>query len=111
MKKRLLSIVLTLCMVLMLVPQAVFADGGVDYLYCDANGANWQTGTKQTGKYTVVTSSDTEWTTGWYVVKGDVPINSRVTVSGDVHLILADGCELTVNGGIQVEDNSDAASY
>ena len=57
-----------------------------------------------------VTSEDTAWTgttenPGWYVVNTDVTIDSRVTVSGNVHLILADGCTLTVNGGIQVQDN------
>ena len=39
------------------------------------------------------------------MVDSDVTIDSRVTVSGNVHLILADGCNLTVNGGIQVQDN------
>ena len=39
------------------------------------------------------------------MVQGTVEIGSRVTVSGDVHLILTDGCTLTVNGGIQVQDN------
>ena len=48
--------------------------------------------------------------TTWYVVKGDVTIGTatapiRVTVTGDVHLVLADGCNFTVYGGIQVQDN------
>lgn len=59
---------------------------------------------------TVVTETDTEngWSNGWYVATGDVTIPSRITVSGNAHLILADGCTLTVNGGIQVQgkDNS-----
>ena len=78
----------------------------VDYLYCDANGANWQTGKRPAGTYIPVTDGDIEWTTGWYVVTGKLTIDGRVTVSGDVHLILTDGSELTVNGGIQVQDNS-----
>ena len=99
-KRKLLSIVLSLCMVMALMPQMVFADGGVPYL--DASGVQ-----KTCGSATVVTSSDTEWTgiaenPGWYVVQGNVTISSRVTVNGDVHLILADGCKLTVNGGIGV---------
>ena len=46
--KKWLCVLLTLCMVLTLVPPAAFAEtkGNVDYLYCDENGANWQTGTK-----------------------------------------------------------------
>ena len=83
----------------------------VDYLYCDANGANWQTGKRLAGTYIPVTDGNIEWTgttenPGWYVVTGKVTIDGRITVSGNVHLILTDGSELTVNGGIQVQDNS-----
>ena len=60
--------------------------------------------------YTLVTAGDTAWsdtTGGWYVLNSDVAIGSRVKVTGNVHLILADGCKLTVNGGIEVaQDNS-----
>ena len=103
-KRKLLSIVLSLCMVMTLMPQMVFADGGVPYL--DASGVQ-----KTCGSATVVTSSDTEWTgiaenPGWYVAQGNVTISSRVKVDGDVHLILADDCKLTVNGGIGVSQSS-----
>ncbi|MGN0347977.1 MAG: hypothetical protein ACI4DR_00430, partial [Roseburia sp.] len=109
MRKQMLSIVLSLCMVLALMPQMAFAEGSVTYL--DADGT-----LKTSTSATEVTSSDTEWTgtttnPGWYVVNTNVTIGTednpqRVTVSGDVRLILADGCTLTVNGGIQVQDNS-----
>ena len=79
---------------------ALAADPVTDVSYLD------ETGTSQTcDSATEVTSSDTGWTTDWYVVQGTVEIGSRVTVSGDVHLILTDGCTLTVNGGIQVQDD------
>ena len=104
MKKRIFSIVIVLCMVLTFVPTTVFAAGNVSYL--DENGVS-QTCTSATE----VTSSDTGWTTGWYVVQGTVEIGSRVTVDGDVHLILADGCKLTVNGGIKVEDPNALTIY
>ena len=98
MKKRILSILLCCVMLVGLLPTVALAEGGVSYLD--------ETGTSQTcDSATEVTSSDTEWTTGWYVVQGTVEIGSRVTVSGDVHLILTDGCTLTVNGGIQVQDD------
>lgn len=46
-------------------------------------------------------------TGGWYIVRGSVEISSRVTVTGNVHLILKDGCELKAAKGINVgEDNS-----
>lgn len=59
---------------------------------------------KSVTNYTEVENSTTAWdgdtTGGWYVVSGNVEITSRVTVTGDVHLLLMDGCTLTVNGGI-----------
>ena len=72
-----MSILLTACLLVGLLPTVAFAaEGDVDYLYCDANGANWATGTKSVGEYTLVTSDDTSWgtdgTTTWYVVQGDV---------------------------------------
>lgn len=98
MKKRIFSILLCCVMLAGLLPMVALAEGGVSYLD--------ETGTSQTcASATEVTSSDTGWTTGWYVVQGTVEIGSRVTVSGDVHLILTDGCTLTVNGGIQVQDD------
>ena len=113
MRKRILSIMLTICMALMLVPTAVFAEGGVEYRYCDENGKNWQTDTKT--EYTVVSSEDYTWgddgNGGWYVATGAVTIEDRVTVSGNVHLILTDGCKLTVNGGIRVEDTNSLTIY
>ena len=104
MKKRILSILLCCVMLVGLLPTVALAEGGVSYLD--------ETGTSQTcASATEVTSSDTGWgtsgTTTWYVVQGTVIIGSRVTVSGDVHLILTDGCTLTVNGGIQVQDDDD----
>lgn len=52
-----------------------------------------------------VAGGDTQWESGWYVVSGTVTLSQRLTVTGAVHLILADGCVLTVNGGIQVQDD------
>lgn len=86
---------------------ALAADPVTDVSYLD------ETGTSQTcASATKVTDSVTAWSNGWYVVTGDVTIGTeetplRVTVSGDVHLILTDGCTLTVNGGIRVEDDDD----
>ena len=109
MKKRILSILLTVCLLMALLPTVAFAEGSVTYL--DADGT-----LKTSPSATEVTSSDTKWTgtttnPGWYVVNTNVTIGTeetpqRVTVSGDVRLILTDGCTLTVNGGIQVQDNS-----
>lgn len=60
--------------------------------------------------YTVIDSENapTEWTNDWYVVEGTVAIDSRVTVTGDVKLILKNGANLTVNGGIDVSGTSNS---
>ena len=49
--------------------------------------------------------------TTWYVVQGDVSISQGVTFSGDVHLILADGCDLTVSGGIMGNSGANLTIY
>ena len=82
----------------------LLAENGVSYL--DKNGS------KQTAdNVTVVGSSMTAWNGGWYVVNGAVTIDGRVTVSGEVHLILADNASLTVNGGIDVAENNSFSVY
>ena len=64
---------------------------------------------------TEVTESDTTWgddnNDGWYVVNGDVTIGQRVTVTGDVHLILADGCNLNAENGINVSTGYSLTIY
>ena len=61
--------------------------------------------------YTCISTDTTEWNGGWYVAAGTVTINSRITVTGNVNLILTDGCTLTVNGGIQVADGNSLIIY
>ena len=55
------------------------------------------------------TDSDT-WTTGWYFMNSDAEIGG-VEVSGDVHVILANTCCLTVHGRISVPDGSSLTIY
>ena len=71
-------------------------------------------GVKQTANCNVeitaeyLTQNSNTLSSGWYVVQASetgLTINSRITVNGDVNLILADSCDFTVNGGIQVQDN------
>ena len=92
MKKRMLSIVLILCMVLMFMPITAFAGG------TETNPAE-------------LTASDITWSTGWYIAEDTLTIPQRVTVSGNVNLILADGCNLTVSGGIRVEGSNSLTIY
>ena len=64
--------------------------------YVDASGAAQTPVTE----YTPVTASTT-WTTGWYVVDANTTISTRIEISGDVHIILTDGCTLST-GGVKV---------
>ena len=63
-----------------------------------------------------VSANDTEWSDGWYVSNGTLTIgkvdnNQRITVKGDVKLILADSSDLTVWGGISVNEGSSLTIY
>ena len=61
--------------------------------------------------YTLLTPDTASWNDGWYVALGLVNIPSRVTVIGDVHLILADGCSLNATKGINVSDPNSLTIY
>ena len=52
--------------------------------------------------YTLYTDQ-TELTSGWYVVSGDITNDTRIAVSGDVNLILKDDASLTANAGVNVD--------
>ena len=94
------------------------ANDPVAYIDFDENGVQK---IESREKYSLVTENNTEWNAsdennGWYVVSSDVTIGTeeapqRVTVSGDVHLILANGADLTVNGGIGVNENNSLTIY
>ena len=46
--------------------------------------------------FTTVTSDNTEWSAGTYVVEGEVDINGTIVLNGDVNLIIKDGAKLDV---------------
>lgn len=62
---------------------------------------------KEATDIVAVQAADTQWTveSGWYVVKEPVTLSSGVQVSGDVNLILVNGKNLNIPGGIQVEES------
>lgn len=74
--------------------------------YLDENGSE-----QTADNVTVVDSSMTEWQSGWYVVNSNITIDSRVTVKGEVHLILADGASLTVHDDINVAQGNSFTVY
>ncbi|GHT52832.1 hypothetical protein AGMMS49982_14110 [Bacteroidia bacterium] len=77
--------------------------------YIDASG------TAQTTPSAATTiTNQTTLTDGWYVVTGNVTVGSRITVSATgtgAHLILADDCNFTVDGGIKVEGSNKLTIY
>ena len=63
------------------------------------------------GVVTVLNSDTTTWNGDWYVANGDVTINDQVKVSGNVHLILADGAHLITENGITVTEGNSLTIY
>ena len=118
MKKRLFASLLCLALCLSLLPITALADGdgGVEYIERGWDGSAVTEQVKTIDTYTTITSNTIQWNNGWYVAQGEVTIGTddnpqRVTVTGDVHLILTDGCTLTVNKGIQLEAGDSLTIY
>ena len=61
--------------------------------------------------YTTVVPSTTTMSAGWYVVSDNVTVTDRISVSGDVHLVLCDGATLTAQTGIGVTDGNSLTIY
>ena len=68
--------------------------------YVDANGAG-----HTCEDYTVINGESDELS-GWVVAAQSVINNNRLTVSGDVNLILGDGAVLTAHSGITVNEGA-----
>ncbi len=98
MKKKILSILLTVCMVMCLFSVATISGAAVSVSYMTESGAS------QNADATQITTSTTSFT-GWLYVDGSVTLDKKVTLSGNMNLILNDGATLTVTGGI------DAGNY
>ncbi len=108
-KKRLWSLLLCGAMLASLCPTALAEDGGISYL--DENGE-----VQSCETYTTVTADGLDWNTtnnpsGWYVVENSVEIEYRVTVTGEVHLILVNGVELNAKSGIEVSEGNSLTIY
>ncbi len=97
--KKLFILILTLLSAVNMLAQNV--------QYLDADG---KTQTASSGSYTKFTGQ-TELSDGWYVVDSDVTVDSRITITGTVHLILTDGHTLTANKGICLSENNELDIY
>ena len=107
MKKKVLSVFLSICMIVScMVGISITAGAAGSVNYLDKDGTN-----KSCTTYTAVSESTTVWSDGWYVVDNKTTIYNRVTVTGDVKLILCDGITLTVPNGITVEGTDKLTIY
>lgn len=80
----------------------------VEYRTCNQDGQGWTTATAQC---IPVTDGMDQMEAGcWYVVNQDINIEGSISINGDVHLILADNCKLTVKG-MHVSGNNSLAVY
>ncbi len=67
--------------------------------------------------YTVLTSSvisnsnEDNLNTGWYVLNSTFTYGERIVISGDVKLILKDGCTLTAQKGIRINTDATLTIY
>lgn len=69
--------------------------------YIDADGSTLQ---KTPKEYKVMTRS-ADISEGWYVLTNDLTVSDRVTCAGNVRLILCNGCTLTAEKGVTVNEN------
>ena len=104
MKRSALALILAVLMTVGLLTIGAAAEPA-QTSYVDENGASFEVAAEP------VTSELTAWSTGWYVVSSDVEIADRITVSGEVNLILADGCTLNATKGISVTSGNSLTIY
>lgn len=121
MRQKLLSVVTCLALCLTLLPAAALAaDGPVTYLQRGWNGSAVTEELRTVETYTTIDSGTTQWSDGWYVASGQVTIDRSgepdpddrcVNVTGDVYLILADACVLTIKAAINLEQGASLTIY
>ena len=99
-----LALLVACAVALGVAPEVALAE---EVSYVDANDQ------AATVDATEVAQEGWRWGNGvtWYVAKGTVEIDGRVTVSGDVNLILADDAQLTVKGGIEISGDNSLTVY
>ena len=92
--------------------QTYAAVGNVSYL--EYNSTTKKFDQKQCSSYINVTSSDNTWGNdgnAWYVVDGNITIENYISVSGNVNLILINGCILQAKMGIFVPTSASITIY
>lgn len=113
------KILYTLAMLCALAQGAGAED--VKYIYYmvidDGSYYSLQKGNGTANNPTVLTSSLLEKSSednldsGWYVLNSSFTYGERIVISGDVHLILCDGCTLTAEQGIRINTDATLTIY
>jgi|GEM_PF-6278352 len=104
-KRRVLAILLSVIMVIGAFPFAVSAeDNTVTLNYIDIDGS-----LKTAENVTVIDAFTFEMESGWYAVTADVTVDYRIICTGEINLILADGCTLTAVRGVSVNDENNTS--
>jgi len=90
-----------------------FADtvAGVEYYDRDEGGIKTVSAEDVRDTMTALGEGSSDLNPKWYVVKEAVTINERITVTGNVHLILADKAALTAKAGIDVSAGNSLTIY
>lgn len=108
--KRKVALVVACIMFSLTASAAANSVSYVDYTWSEES-KTLSSETKSVDTYTEITSTTTEMTSGWYVVNGEVTVAERMTATGEVHLILADGAHLNASLGITVNEGNSLYIY
>lgn len=115
-KLKLTGLLLTVVMIVSLLGAFSLTAGAaeavsyVDYIWSEES-KTLLSETKSIDTYTEITTTTTEMTSGWYVVNGQVTVAERMTATGEVRLILADGAHLNASLGITVNEGNSLYIY
>ena len=104
--------IITAAAVTLLLLFTLPAFAGINVPYLDAGG-NPQTAAS-TDDLTgggAATLDDAGASGGWYSVSGNITYTGRITISGNVHIILTDGCLLEAQEGINVTGANSLTIY
>ena len=87
-------------------------DVSVSASFSDGLGYTNDNGDGQTVKtWAWLSEGSTSLSGGWYSAQNDLTISERITVTGDVKIILVDGVTLTIPKGITVEGDNKLTVY
>ena len=87
------------------ITETIELKAGWEFAYLDTDGEINYTGA------TILTPDTTTLSAGWYVAVGNLVVNNRYEVQGDVRLILADNSVFTSSQGINVTEGNALTIY